>query len=404
MGCKFIWGEVLDLNGQDRTATVQPMFSDEKEVIDFDFCIIAAGCNFGMLHKWGESLWFPTIHAKARPEGSWPHIDERFLEGRRRHILEEYGTIKTLAEKKSTILVVGAGFIGVEWVTELQYYFPALQITIMDGLPNCLGPLPARAANYCAKYMTQVKINQFYSTFYQTEEPKQTEMRTKIKLPNGADKTYVCMGVKSSNFFMPEETLSTRGGWIHMDMHLAVCDRDGKVWSQDEQGYPRVFAIGDCNYGGVPDFADLKKNPDPKNQKPIPDWPCPMIPKISYPGEEEAIIATSNLVKVDKLVFQGIKVDHFGYPLQMQDMHWPWGAGMFATSLGASKACFVAGADWNRNSGIMCVWGWPCAVQKWFIEWSKTDECKFGLIGRLVWHFVHHTPVHLFGGGPLWGY
>ena len=27
-----------------------------------------------------------------------------------------------------------------------------------------------------------------------------------------------------------------------------------------------------------------------------------------------------------------------------------------------------------------------------------------GFIGRCIWYFVHHTPVHLFGGGPRWGY
>merc|ERR1719350_2007421 len=180
MGCKFIWGEVLDLNGQDRTATVQPMFSEEKEVIDFDFCIIAAGCNFGMLHKWGESLWFPTIHAKARPEGSWPHIDERFLEGRRRHILEEYGAIQKLNERSANVLVVGAGFIGVEWITELQHFFPKLNLSIIDFLPQCLGPLPAKAAAYCARYMDRKGIKQFYSTKY---DAKSSYFWKKIELP-----------------------------------------------------------------------------------------------------------------------------------------------------------------------------------------------------------------------------
>ena len=32
------------------------------------------------------------------------------------------------------------------------------------------------------------------------------------------------------------------------------------------------------------------------------------------------------------------------------------------------------------------------------------DECAYGFIGRCIWYFVHHTPVHLFGGGPRWGY
>lgn len=40
-------------------------------------------------------------------------------------------------------------------------------------------------------------------------------------------------------------------------------------------GYPRIFAVGDCNYSCVDEPG---KKPD--------DWPIPPIPKISYPGEE----------------------------------------------------------------------------------------------------------------------
>ena len=54
----------------------------------------------------------------------------------------------------------GAGFIGVEWVTELQHFFLKLALTIIDVLPNCLGPLPARAANPCARYTTKHGIKQ----------------------------------------------------------------------------------------------------------------------------------------------------------------------------------------------------------------------------------------------------
>jgi len=394
MGCKFIWGEVTELDGPNKTATVKPMFGAEKETIDFDYCVIAAGCNFGVFHKWGESLWFPTIHAAARPEGSWPHLDERFLEGRRRHILEEYSALEALNAKNSSILVVGAGFIGVEWVTELQHFFPNLKLTIIDFLSQCLGPLPEKAARYCSNYMKKKGIKQFYNTKYDAKSP---DFWKNIELPNGVDKEYVCIGVKASNYFMPKDTLSEKGpgggGWILMDMTLGVKTRDGKPWAVDEQGYHRVYAIGDCNYSCV---EEQGKKPD--------EWPVPPIPKISYPGEEEAVIACKNIDKIDKLVYRNIKTTNFGHPLKIHTMHWPWGAGMFATSLGPDDACFVAGANWVKNSGIMCVWGSPCAVQKEIIEASKVDECAFGIIGRLIWHFVHHTPVHLFGGGPRWGY
>ena len=117
--------------------------------------VICSGCNFNFLHKYGESLWFPTIYEDARAYSNWKHLDERHIEGRRRHIWEEYNKIKLLAERKAKVLVCGAGFIGVEWVTELRHFFPDLDLTIIDFLPACLGPLPAKAQQYCDKYMAK---------------------------------------------------------------------------------------------------------------------------------------------------------------------------------------------------------------------------------------------------------
>jgi len=393
MGCKYIWGEVKTLDGENRTAKIKPIFGAEAETICFDYCVICAGCNFGPFHKWGESLWFPTIHEEARAGGSWPHIDERFLEGRRRHILEEYGKLKAFDDKCATLLVVGAGFIGVEWATEIQYFFPKIKLTIIDFLPKCLGPLPENAAVYCDNYMKKKGIKTFYSIKYAGNDPAFWQ---KIELPNGVDKEYVCIGVKASNYFMPKEVLSDKGpgggGWILMGMKLEVMTKDGKTWGADEQGYPRIYAVGDCNFGCV---ETAGKPPD--------EWAIPPIPKISYPGEEEAIIACANIHNTEKLKAGQTKY-MCGGEIKLWDMHWPWGAGMFATSLGPQDACFVAGANWKKNSGIMCLWGAASAVQKEIIEASKTDECAYGIVGRLIWHFVHHTPVHLWGKAPLWGY
>ena len=51
---------------------------------------------------------------------------------------------------------------------------------------------------------------------------------------HGPDKEYVCIGVKASNYFMKKhgaDTLSEKGpgggGWILMNMNLAVKTRDG---------------------------------------------------------------------------------------------------------------------------------------------------------------------------------
>jgi hypothetical protein len=47
-------------------------------------------------------------------------------------------------------------------------------------------------------------------------------------------------------------------------------------------------------------------------------------------------------------------------------------------------------------------WWIPAALQKEIIETSKIDECKDRWIGILGWHFVHHTPIHLWGNGAFY--
>merc|ERR1711915_383019 len=101
--------------------------------------------------------------------------------------------------------------------------------------------------------MTKKGIKQTYSTKYDGKNP---EFWKGIGCEGGVDKEYVCIGVKASNYFMPPETLSEKGpgggGWILMDMTLAVMDRDNNIWSTDEKGHARIYAVGDCNAGGVP--------------------------------------------------------------------------------------------------------------------------------------------------------
>jgi len=374
MHCNFIWGEVKELNGEKKDCIVKPMFMNTTETISFDYCIICSGCNFGPFKPMGESLWFPTIHEEGRKVSEWAHIDERYMEGRRRHILEEYHKLADLNFKKAKVLVVGAGFIGVEWVTELEHFFPDMALTIIDFLPRCLGPLPDRAAEYCSEYMHASGIKEFYNCKY---DAKSEEFWKSIELPGGVDETYVCIGVKASNYFMPASTLSNKGpgggGWIHFNKHLQVThkpEEGGAIW-----GDGSVFAVGDCNYGCIGNPPNFEMHP---------------IPKISYPGEEQALHAVKNVQILAK----------HGKAAKLKTTWWPWGAGMFATSLGPHDACFVMAANHQKGSGYMVNWWIFAALQKEIIETSKVNECKDNCTGLMIWHFVHHTPCHCWGKGP----
>ena len=189
-------------------------------------------------------------------------------------------------KKKATVLIVGAGFIGVEWATEIEHFFPDVKLTIIDFLPRCLGPLPDSAADYCSEYMNACGIKEFYSCGY---DPKNPDFWKKVELPNGADETYVCIGVKASNYFMPKCTLSDKGpgggGWIHFNKHLQVTKKPsegGGVWADGS-----IFAVGDCNYGCIGEPGK---------------WEMPPVPKISYPGEEQAYHACLNVMRLAALM------------------------------------------------------------------------------------------------------
>merc|ERR1719473_2013002 len=61
---------------------------------------------------------------------------------------------------------------------------------------------------------------------------------------------------------------------------LQVTTKAGDIW-----GDGKFFAVGDCNFGCVGNH---------------PNWIVPPIPKISYPGEEQALHACKNIEIIDQ--------------------------------------------------------------------------------------------------------
>merc|ERR1712014_264912 len=123
----------------------------------------------------------------------------------------------------------------------------------------------------------------------------------------------------ASNYFMPPETLSDKGpgggGWIHFNQYMQVTKKPAPGQSiGDLYADGKIFAVGDCNYGCIGD---------------PPNWVMPPVPKISYPGEEQALHAVKNLEILDHQRHGG----RMCMPSRMKETWWPWGAGMFATSL-----------------------------------------------------------------------
>jgi len=410
-GVGFIFGEVLAIDGDRREATVKTIFAVEEDIVPFDFCLIAGGCNFNSLSPIGESQWFPTIHGKHRLSSEVRHLDERFLEGRRRRILEEHQALAQLNHQQGTVLVNGAGFMGVEWACELKHFFPKLRVTVIDFLPRCLGPLPEDAARYCEEYMKNVGIKTVYKVKY---NPNDSGFWSKIGMPKRANRTYNCAGVKQSNYFMPSNTLSDKGpgggGWILINKHLQVITKSQDVW-----GGGTIFACGDCSVACVgerlkPSQSEARKGrsatePASPTQE---NWEIPPMPKTGYPAEQQAVHASKNICAKDRELYGGsawlccIPLPGCCGRTQLRSTWYPWGAGIFAISLGPNDGCFIVGTNNHKNSGRLQHRGHFAAALKELIETTKIAHCRGDhYISAFLWYTIHHWPLNFVGSGPI---
>lgn len=395
-GIGFMWGEVTKIDPASRSAHVKTIFADDEDIVPFDFCAVACGCNFNQYSPTGESPWFPTVHGQDRLQSDFRHLDERFLEGRRRRILEEHHCLAHLSERQAKVLIVGAGYMGVEWACELRHFFPGICVTITDFLPRCLGPLPQDASAYCEEYMRSLGIETVYSIKYDKDSPAYWE---KVRLPNGADKTYILSGVKSSNYFMPRETKSDKGpgsgGWVIVNRYLQVVTRQGEKWAEGV-----VFAFGDCMV-----YASRGSSQAAGSEG---SWDSPPVPKTGYSAEQQAVHACRNIKALDnqRLMRLGECL-----PLsavlpggtRLRSTWYPWGSGIFAISLGPQDACLVVGLNGNKDSGRLWSQGLAAAALKELIETTKTAQCRGDHnLSRFLWYTIHHWPINLWGrGGPL---
>lgn len=393
LGVDFVWGEASRVDVEKKTVAIKEICRDTTTDRKYDYLLVTAGSEYGieLVHAKStangqECLWYPTFLEKGIAQSKWQGLDERFLAGRRNHLEKEYGELAALHKNKGTILVIGAGFVGVEFATEVKYYFPDIEVVIVESRNCCVGVMPESCIKYCQAYMERNGIKTIYGEKYtkflkapeappddSPKTPAVQELRTTLdKLPelskawgiNEPNRIYMAVGLRAINQFLPECCVTPlkggRGGWIKTNLHQQVlCN--GKPM-------PDVFAAGNCcEIDGL------------------------MLPKNSFPAEDMAAVACHNIRVTRAKSSNGKSAGCFGF-LQAKTFkktHWGWGTGLCATSLGPHDATMVAGSTSKSGSGRTVLWGYPSALQKEFIRWSKVDQINNGCIGSLVWKLVH---------------
>eukprot|EP00747_Dinoflagellata_sp_TGD_P050302 gnl/TRDRNA2_/TRDRNA2_146680_c0_seq1.p2 gnl/TRDRNA2_/TRDRNA2_146680_c0~~gnl/TRDRNA2_/TRDRNA2_146680_c0_seq1.p2 ORF type:complete len:231 (+),score=25.65 gnl/TRDRNA2_/TRDRNA2_146680_c0_seq1:225-917(+) len=230
--------------------------------------------------------------------------------------------------------------------------------------------MPPRCRRYVENAMQRLGIRTIYGAKY-TEFlgdggrlPSNNEFLWDAHGIKKPARVYMAVGVRAVNEFLPARTLTEKhngkGGWIACNRKLQI------VLDSNEEspfGGGRIFAAGNC-------CEVLGLDPLPKNSFPAEDmaaYVCHNIEAMEREGEDHCILWSSDA----------------------SELTWRWGNGLCATSLGPYDGAFVMGQNVTPDSGYTVLTGYPSAMLKEFIRWSKVDQCRMGLVGRLVWGLVH---------------
>eukprot|EP00930_Biecheleria_cincta_P070165 TRINITY_DN57811_c0_g1_i1.p1 TRINITY_DN57811_c0_g1~~TRINITY_DN57811_c0_g1_i1.p1 ORF type:complete len:620 (-),score=93.24 TRINITY_DN57811_c0_g1_i1:94-1902(-) len=314
-------------------------------VVSFDYAVLAMGSQYA-----GGSLWKVT--------GAEGEQEEARLEGRISRLRAGRERLLSLREEGGTLILVGAGLVGVELAAEVAHYLPGLKIILADVSQAVLPALPARAQQYATKWLTEhgVELRLGLAPLPAGKEAEALGVQ-------GASVVLGCAGVRVRSEFVQHLDCIDERGAIRVNRMMQVLTRnpssaDTELLGEQRAmvvGAGRVFALGDCvTVDGV----------------------NPPLTKDTYPAEAMADVVVSNLRKAKQVqclrtcpdVLRQLKV-----PLQQYTL----------CSLGPDDCVFVGnGSVWATGTAA-------CFVKNQ-IESTKMGQYKQEFFGSLVWRFVPH--------------
>lgn len=346
-----IRGEVVNLeagSARVRLSDVGALYPVEhagqgqETTLAFDFAVLAVGSRYA-----GSGLWKVT--------GAPGEQDMTSLGQRRQSIEQVHQRLLGLRDSGGTVILVGAGLVGVELAAELAHFIPGLRVVLADLADRVLPALPARAQEYAKDWL----------------ESHGVELRLGQPLPRGSEavalgiegdcEVFGCAGVQMRNDFAASIGQQDSRGAIIVNMAMQVLARSDAIQSgvhPAPESHPeavadgRIFALGDCvSVHG----AD------------------PPVPREIYFAEAEAEVVATNLRR--------LAAGNTGYP-ELRELRLPLNH-FCICSLGPDDAIFV-------GNGSVWATGWSAATMKGQIESTKMGQMRNEVWGSLIWRFVPH--------------
>ncbi|MFT2091517.1 NAD(P)/FAD-dependent oxidoreductase [Paraglaciecola sp. 2405UD69-4] len=208
---EFIQGRVTEL-------TEQTALLENGDSISFQQAVIATGSSY--------------------PSFSVAKSNQAFtLEARN----QELKSASLALEKAQSVLIIGAGAVGVELAGDIAYSHPNIKVTLADSGTSVLGSYSEKTQQKASKQLQALGVNIQTNRYYQQHKDVYIDKNSGEEL--AVDIAYVAVGVKANSDFMK----------AHLNQYIT--DKGFIKVNDDFQvtGTKTLWAIGD-----VADLKDLK--------------------------------------------------------------------------------------------------------------------------------------------------
>lgn len=244
-GFSFVYGAMTALDTAGKTVTIAPVSApgDGEEVLPerrlgYRSLVIAVGSTSNYFGVPGASD--NTISLNATEDA------ERFRLRLLRLLAQAEQQKEDGGDSGLDIVIIGGGATGVELAAELReasgayaaYGFRRLQvkrdvrITLLEGAPRILAPLPERVSSAAARLLDQRAIK--VVTDCRVNRIDKTQVSDNKGNIYPADLCVWAAGIRAPEFLASLGLPVAKGGQIEVDAHLRV------------SGVADVYALGDC--------------------------------------------------------------------------------------------------------------------------------------------------------------
>lgn len=338
-------GKVVSLRG--RSADVLDIAGGGVvREVHFDYAVVSVGSQYA-----GNSLWKVT--------GAPGEEAMTSMAGRIAGLHEAREQLLQLRHARGTLVLVGAGLVGVELAAELAHYMPGLQIILVGRSSTVLPTLPEKSQKYAHDWLVKHGVDVRMNVMLSSLEDADVAAALGIK---GGLKVLLCSGVAMRCSFMEPLDCLSNADAIRVNLSMQVMtnrpsQEDPRAGCADAC-FENIYALGDCvDVEGV-------------------DVP---LTKDIYPAEAMSAVVIANLrLANEERMYPSVA----GKKLPLREISTAMQQ-MTLCSLGPDDCIFVM-------NGYHVATGFIARQMKHQVEATKMGQLRNELWGSVVWKFVPH--------------